>query len=236
MILTFGSTSYGDSSDWTMATTTMDSSSTVGAIGIVGWNVQFTPTPTSTPMTASLSSTSTSQTATSTSPPSSSASSGGLSSGAKAGIGVGVAVGAIGVLALIVAIFLLRRRKDKEVDGKTPPNNAPAPDQHPYQPGPSMPGPTTYAPSAITEALYGPAFSVQHSHNDSFSGRPAPTDQVSYNNTSISNPAISSLQRSQDASSSGMSEAGWQERQTWPAELDGERHPGPNNPAELSNN
>jgi hypothetical protein len=37
----------------------------------------------------------------------------GLSSGAKAGIGIGVALGVIALLALVVAIFFLRRRKSR---------------------------------------------------------------------------------------------------------------------------
>lgn len=245
MTLTFGSTSYGDSTSWSIATTTMDTSSTVGAIAIVGWNLAVSTTPTSTPMTTTLSSTSTASTAsqTSTSSPSNSDSSGGLSSGAKAGIGVGVAVGAIGVIALIVAIFLLRRRKEKSVDGPTTPNDPQAPGQPPYNPGPS--GQPPYNPSAVGQPPYGTSSSGQHSYTASSVGQPAPTDQISYNNTistaqhsgSNSNTVVSSTQHSHNVSHAGMSEAGWQESQNWPAELDGTklaRHAGARAPVELS--
>lgn len=243
MTLTFGSTSYGDSTSWSIATTTLDSSSTVGAIGIVGWNLAIsTPPPTSTPMTTTQSSTSTtaSHTSTSTSSPTSS-DSGGLSSGAKAGIGVGVAVGAIGVIALIVAIFLLRRRKEKSADGPAPPNDMQGPGHPPYNPGP--PGQPPYNPSAVGQPPYGTSSSGQHSYTASSVGQPAPTDQISHNPTfstahySGSNTAVSSTQHSHNVSHAGVSEAGWQESQSWPAELDGTklaRHAGARAPVELS--
>ncbi|KAE9980953.1 hypothetical protein EG327_006405 [Venturia inaequalis] len=47
----------------------------------------------------------------------SSAAPGGLSSGAKTGIGIGATLGVIGILALIGALFLLKRRqKDIQYD------------------------------------------------------------------------------------------------------------------------
>jgi hypothetical protein len=69
---------------------TVNTSSTISAVGLAGWNVA-TPT-------ISSGGTGTSQ------------HSSGLSSGAIAGIGVSAAIGGIGIIALIVAVVLLRRR------------------------------------------------------------------------------------------------------------------------------
>jgi hypothetical protein len=76
------------------------SSSIISAIGLAGWNVA---TPTTSP---SQSSSTSSQNGTSQP-------SGGLSTNAKAGIGVSAAIGGIGIVALIVALFLLRRRSKR---------------------------------------------------------------------------------------------------------------------------
>ncbi len=123
MTLTYGSTAYDDSTSWSMATTTMTSSSTVGAIGIVGWNIKYPTTATSTSMTStpslttqSSSTQSSSTTASAASPNlsvSSSSSGSSLTTGAKTGIGVGVSVGAIGVVALLAALYLFRQRKQR---------------------------------------------------------------------------------------------------------------------------
>ena len=91
----------------------------------MGWNIgqlASTPSTTSPPLTttpADGSSVSTnpsitsSDTAQTSSPNTSSA---GLSTGAKAGIGVGVALGVLGFIALLAAVFLLRRRNQKSVN------------------------------------------------------------------------------------------------------------------------
>lgn len=128
MTLTFGSTADSDPSSWSMATTVLDAQSTVGAIAIKGWNINVpkttsTHTPTSTAKPGPKSSTSSSTTEQSTESSatdrsiaenlstSNTGSSEALSTGAKAGIGIGAAVGAIGVVALLVALYLFRQRK-----------------------------------------------------------------------------------------------------------------------------
>ena len=152
MILTYGSTAYDDSTSWSMATTTMTSSSTVGAIGIVGWNIKYPTTATSTSMTSTPTSTTQSSTTTtiplatasaaSQSPSVSGSSSGSsLTTGAKTGIGVGIGVGAIGVIALLAALYLFRQRKQRtemEPAQSLPPHYSQPPaipvSQAPYQP------------------------------------------------------------------------------------------------------
>lgn len=127
MVLTYGSTAYDDSTSWSMATTTLAHPSTVGAIAIKGWNVNIpettstsTPTPTSTRATTSISTTGSPSTTAATNGLSSenlSASNSGsseeLSTGAKAGIGIGAAVGAIGIIALLVALYFFRQKKQR---------------------------------------------------------------------------------------------------------------------------
>ncbi|KGO75606.1 hypothetical protein PITC_050360 [Penicillium italicum] len=126
MTLTYGSTAYDDSTSWSMATTTLTSISTVGAIGLVGWNIKYPSTATATSMTSTTTttpstSTATSMTSATTTTPSTSAtsqnsnsgSSSGLDTGAKIGIGIGIGVGAIGVIALLTTLYLFRRRKQR---------------------------------------------------------------------------------------------------------------------------
>ncbi|KAJ5441719.1 hypothetical protein N7491_004125 [Penicillium cf. griseofulvum] len=116
MTLTYGSTASDDSTSWSMATTTMTSSSTVGAIGIVGWNIKYPSTATATSMTsatATTPSTSTTSMTSATSQNSNSGSPSSLDTGAKIGIGVGIGVGAIGVIALLTTLYLFRRRKQR---------------------------------------------------------------------------------------------------------------------------
>ncbi|KAJ5588161.1 hypothetical protein N7537_010839 [Penicillium hordei] len=110
MTLTYGSTANDDSSSWSMATTTMTSSSTVGAIGIVGWNIKYPSTATA---TSTTSATTTTPSTSVTSQNSNSSSPSSLDTGAKIGIGVGIGVGAIGVIALLTALYLFRRRKQR---------------------------------------------------------------------------------------------------------------------------
>ncbi|XTI91167.1 hypothetical protein V2W45_1414103 [Cenococcum geophilum] len=122
-VLTFGSTPSDESTSWTIVTTTLKQLSTVGAIAVKGWNIALpTVTSSSASTTPSTSSSPTSLTALPTSSPSispsispssSSTPSSSLSAGVKAGIGVGVALGVLGLIALISALFLLRRRKQK---------------------------------------------------------------------------------------------------------------------------
>lgn len=120
-------------SSWTVTTSTLTvSSSTVGAIGIVGWNIKepasstgtgtstrdlvssghsFSPTPASSATEAKAS------TATSTTPSSQASNlsaTGGLSTGATIGVGLGVALGVIGVVSLVVAVCLMRRKRQKK--------------------------------------------------------------------------------------------------------------------------
>ncbi|KAL9084242.1 MAG: hypothetical protein Q9165_008153 [Trypethelium subeluteriae] len=87
-------------------------------MAVVGWNVKYpTTSPTShsaTPIVSANAATTISSSAISTSTNTTPPPSTGLSSGAKAGIGVGVAVGVIGLLALLGAIFLLRRKRDTQ--------------------------------------------------------------------------------------------------------------------------
>nr|POF13808.1 hypothetical protein CFP56_02832 [Quercus suber] len=142
-VLTYASTADSDTADWTTATTTFDASSFVGAIAIVGWNVQQTLVPATTTAsvatstsipstTASTSSTSStsasastktanrlstsSSTSTTIQPTSSADSSDSLSAGAKAGIGLGAALGVIGVIALVIAVIILLRRRQSSPD------------------------------------------------------------------------------------------------------------------------
>ncbi|KAI1361360.1 hypothetical protein F5Y08DRAFT_22980 [Xylaria arbuscula] len=135
MILTYASTSALNSDDWHTKTTTLTQSSVVGAIAIVGWNIEMTttattrkttsgstssPTPSSsTPKSLSPTSTRESSAISSSSPnPAESLSSSRasqLSPGAAAGIGVGVGFGVIGAVLLFGIICVMRRRKRRLV-------------------------------------------------------------------------------------------------------------------------
>ncbi|KAE9363314.1 hypothetical protein N431DRAFT_490153 [Stipitochalara longipes BDJ] len=86
------------SGDWAETTLSVTTSSQITAISLVGWNVA-TPTSAVPSQSTSINS-----------PTNTSHNSSGLSSGAKAGIGVSAAIGGIGIIALICAIVLLRRR------------------------------------------------------------------------------------------------------------------------------
>ncbi|KAF2764175.1 hypothetical protein EJ03DRAFT_392198 [Teratosphaeria nubilosa] len=130
-VLTYGSTSALDSDDWSIATTTLRSASTVGAIAVVGWNiaqttsVSSTSTASWTTSTPSLTSSPTPTSATSSAPlsiqsTSASSSNDGLPTGTAAGIGVGVAVGAIGAIALIAALLMVRKRRKAQSRDATP--------------------------------------------------------------------------------------------------------------------
>jgi hypothetical protein len=95
-------TAMNSKSSWIMTNSTVRTATDIGAIALKGWNVAR-----ATSAASSSSPTSSSQTNTSIPSPNSS----GLSTGAKAGIGVGVALGTIGLCSLLLAVFLLRRRK-----------------------------------------------------------------------------------------------------------------------------
>ncbi|RHZ72042.1 hypothetical protein CDV55_106432 [Aspergillus turcosus] len=148
--LTYASTPYGDSTAWKTATTTLSQSSTVGAIGVVGWNIKFA-TPASTSTSTSVTSTSTSagpDTTSETAAPSatSSSSAAGLTTGAKVGIGVGVGVGGVGAIALFVALYTLLRRR-KEAVPNTPVHYS---QQQPAWPS-ELPGSAKPTPSSPAE-------------------------------------------------------------------------------------
>lgn len=117
---TWGHTSGGSS--WTVTTSTLTvSSSTVGAIGVVGWIIKEAASTgtgnlvssSSTPTTSATEAGKASSTAASTSDPSS-ATGGSLSTGATVGIGLGVALGVIGVVSLLVAVGLVRRKRQRK--------------------------------------------------------------------------------------------------------------------------
>ncbi|KAF2084082.1 hypothetical protein K490DRAFT_49939 [Saccharata proteae CBS 121410] len=128
MTLTYAWTSTS-TDDWRIGTTTMTSSSTVGAIAVVGWNVKRTAvTATSSSTSSSTSSTVPAQTSSATptgaaemiSDTATAASSitadsseplSSTTTALKAGIGIAVCLGVIGLIALVVAVWLLRRRK-----------------------------------------------------------------------------------------------------------------------------
>ncbi|KAI1384894.1 uncharacterized protein F4822DRAFT_446049 [Hypoxylon trugodes] len=138
MLLTYASTSTANSDVWHTETTSLTESSTVGAIAIVGWNIQSsTPTPTPTPTSTAISTamlspavilssptftsnfipTSPSQGSTSSPSPSlSSKNSSQISPGVATGIGVGVGLGVIGMAALLVTLYLMRRRKKNRAE------------------------------------------------------------------------------------------------------------------------
>lgn len=97
---------------------TVSSSSSVSAIGLLGWNVATTTSGAPSQPTTSGSSNTTQA-------------SGGLSPGAKAGIGVSAAIGGIGIIALICAVFLLRRRPKVSEYAAAPPAE---PEWRPVQP------------------------------------------------------------------------------------------------------
>ncbi|KAB8234047.1 uncharacterized protein BDW43DRAFT_66959 [Aspergillus alliaceus] len=129
MILTYASTPSGDSTAWKIVTTTLSKSSTVGAIAVVGWNIKFPGTTTSTTASTTSINKSTSASATPSisseiaTSTTSSTSGSDLTTGTKVGIGVGVGVGALGVIALLVALYFYTHRKERTI-----------PDLHPQQP------------------------------------------------------------------------------------------------------
>jgi len=108
-ILTYMGSFSGGFAETTLSVT---SSSDISAVGLSGWNVA---TPTSDAPSKSTSNTSL---------PSTSQTSTGLSTGAKAGIGVSAAIGGIGIIALICAAFLLRRRPKVPQYSAAPPVEA----------------------------------------------------------------------------------------------------------------
>ncbi|PYH96560.1 hypothetical protein BO71DRAFT_397020 [Aspergillus ellipticus CBS 707.79] len=108
MTLTYGSTPLSDHNSWALATTTLTTDSTVGAIDIVGWEIKYpvtataTGTATSTARSATVTATSTSTTLPSSIKDEASASGNGLTT---------AGVGAVGIIALLLAIYFLRQRQ-----------------------------------------------------------------------------------------------------------------------------
>lgn len=106
-ILTYASPTSG--SHYGTFTTTLSSHSTVGAIAITGWNVNYVR---SVAFSTSTSSDNTTSSATSTSSTGNTPTSA-ISGGAIAGIVVGVIVG-VSLLAMALFIFMRRRRKQRQ--------------------------------------------------------------------------------------------------------------------------
>ncbi|AEO63635.1 uncharacterized protein THITE_2085148 [Thermothielavioides terrestris NRRL 8126] len=168
-VLTFASTPPGASNAWSIATTTLTGSSTVGAIAVVGWNIALQTSKTSftsiTSTTSSSTSTSTfTSTATTTSPfvttatssgataglannggTAPSGSSPGLTTGGAVGLGVGVSIGVLGLAALLAALYLIRSRRQKAEAAAGPGAGAAGGVSHPPAGGglpPPPPSPT----------------------------------------------------------------------------------------------
>jgi hypothetical protein len=138
IVLSYASPLSFNTDSYIFTSLTVTSDSTVGAIAVVGWNVQSTASSTSS--TRLIRSQTESQTATALSRPAGilATSTGslraannagesitlinddsnptGLSAGAKAGIGVGVAAGILIILALFAWIFILKRRSRKHLN------------------------------------------------------------------------------------------------------------------------
>ncbi|KAJ3574875.1 hypothetical protein NPX13_g4220 [Xylaria arbuscula] len=131
MVLTYASTAEMAQDEWHTETTTLTRSSTVGAIAIVGWNIEL---PTSTSSTTDTTSTLESIPVSSSSPhpsssspslssspshsssqSSSSSKSHQINQGAIIGIGVGVGLGVGGIALVLAIVCLMRRRKKKNM-------------------------------------------------------------------------------------------------------------------------
>ncbi|KAK5626092.1 hypothetical protein RRF57_001807 [Xylaria bambusicola] len=128
MTLTYASTSTFISDDWYTETTTLTRSSIVGAIAIVGWNIDLmtptepgattklttdSPRPTSTRESIAISSSSLDASTSSPSPFSNNSSH--ISRGAAAGIGVGVGLGVIGTTSLLLILYVMKKRKRRNI-------------------------------------------------------------------------------------------------------------------------
>lgn len=104
---------------WIWTTSIANDDVSVYGIPVNGYNFAGATTTTSSSSSATSTSLSSGPSNTSafpstSTPTSTGSASTGLSTGAKAGIGVGVSLGAIGIISLIAALFLLRRRKPKQ--------------------------------------------------------------------------------------------------------------------------
>ncbi|KAI9708109.1 MAG: hypothetical protein M1820_004313 [Bogoriella megaspora] len=122
MVLTFGSTPSDQSTAWTVQTTTLTASSTVGAIAVCGWNIgNVISTTAATSMSSSSPSNNPSTGIITTSPPPTSTSTppNTLSAGAKAGISVGSILGTLGIFAFIATLIILRWRTQHKKAGHT---------------------------------------------------------------------------------------------------------------------
>ncbi|KAH9988826.1 hypothetical protein F4779DRAFT_610745 [Xylariaceae sp. FL0662B] len=149
--LTFASTSGFDSTSWRTATTTLSDKSYVGAIAVVGWNIESASSTTSATSPQSTVSSFSSATITSSTGPSDNPSlistsqppsnptpvsqkSTNISAGTAAGIGVGVGVGVI-LFSILVYIGCVKRSRKREEANFGVENNQPV--QHPQNTWPS---------------------------------------------------------------------------------------------------
>jgi len=123
---------------WIWTTSIADDNVNVYGIPVNGYNfAASTTTTTSSPSSATTNSLTTGPTNTSAFPSSSTptatgSTNAGLSPGAKAGIGVGVSLGILGLISLIAAIFLLRRRRPKKETAFNNATELPSPPENPH--------------------------------------------------------------------------------------------------------
>jgi hypothetical protein len=127
MTLTYASTSGTASLSWATATTTLTAKSTVGAIGVLGWNVDevvesfpSSPRPAITSLIPAASSTSSPITDPSV------IYSGRLSAGAGAAIGFGIALDMIGFLTLLLFVGRRNKKKTNEATVSGPGSSSPS--------------------------------------------------------------------------------------------------------------
>ncbi|KAB8255638.1 hypothetical protein BDV32DRAFT_141838 [Aspergillus pseudonomiae] len=130
MVLTFAFTAPENSRVWTIATTTLATSSTVRAMAVMGWNIEMSvslsPSPVATPTSTTINRLSRSAPPEDTISTSSSSTISrpitdyGLSAEDKAGIGVGAGVVTIGLSVLVVAICIVVRKQRRGMMHREP--------------------------------------------------------------------------------------------------------------------
>ncbi|KAI0016764.1 hypothetical protein F4780DRAFT_661830 [Xylariomycetidae sp. FL0641] len=139
-VLTFASTST-DTEAWSTRTTTLSYSSFVGAIAVLGWNIDIATSTSTTLSTSAQSTAQPHQTSLHSNVPSPSSTQQAISSsstahpnsintGTAVGIGVGLALGVVGIVALAVAMCLMRRRKKRKAETDAVPNASYQPQEH----------------------------------------------------------------------------------------------------------